>query len=115
ASLQSPGCGARVIPCHPRHDSRSTNSGVSLMASSVRALLSRLWTSRGTPGVARKNRGRPTGGIYPFRPALECLEDRRVPANTGFLGGHVFVDPTGNGLLPTLSTPEGGVTVRLYK
>jgi uncharacterized surface anchored protein len=60
----------------------------------------------------RRGRGRPAA--TPFRPGMEQLEDRRVPANLGSIAGHVFIDPTGNGAAPD-NPPKGGVTLNLYQ
>jgi hypothetical protein len=49
-----------------------------------------------------------------FRPQLESLEERRVPAHTASISGHAFVDVTGNGLTPD-DRPERGVQVLLYR
>jgi hypothetical protein len=49
----------------------------------------------------------------PFRPRLEGLEDRLVPA-TGSISGHVLLDQTGNGLSKD-DTGLGHVTVRLFR
>jgi hypothetical protein len=47
-----------------------------------------------------------------FRPRLEVLEDRWVPA--GSISGHVFLDPTGNGA--AVGDPaQSGVVVKLYQ
>ncbi len=70
-------------------------------------LLARLWGKTDAP-VSKKSA---------FRPVVENLEERRVPANivapaTGSISGHVFVDTTGNGAA-SLGAGESGVPVFL--
>ena len=67
------------------------------MVNFVRAVLSRLWRKSTGPAVVNKRQ---------IRPALECLENRWVPSNNGAISGHVFIDPTGNGLQATVNSPE---------
>lgn len=52
-----------------------------------------------------------TRTLRSFRPTLEALGDRVVPA--GLIGGRVFQDATGNGLTPD-DAGLAGVTVRLF-
>jgi hypothetical protein len=63
-------------------------------------------------GTQRRGRRRPPPTS--FRPVLEPLEDRRVPANLGSIGGHVLIDPTGNGAAAG-NPAQAGVTVRLFR
>src|SRR5438270_4442321 len=48
-----------------------------------------------------------------FRPGVEALENRLVPAS-GSISGHVLQDQTGNGLTAD-DTALQGVTVKLYR
>lgn len=72
------------------------------MSRPVNSLLTRLW-GKSTTRLPRK----PSS----FRPALECLEDRRVPAS---ISGHVFLDTTGNGAA-ALGAGQAGAQVSLYQ
>jgi len=81
------------------------------MSKVIGTLLARLWgNSDALAPVSKK---------HTFRPAVENLEERAVPAavaapTTGSISGHVFVDTTGNGAA-SLGGGEKGVRVYLVR
>ena len=66
----------------------------------------RIWSTR-------KSRSNTSSARHSFRPSLETLSDRVVPAH-GSICGHVYQDATGNGLSADDSA-LAGVTVKLYR
>jgi hypothetical protein len=81
------------------------------MTSLLRTLLARLGSQ--SPSCMRGNRCSAPARKPSFRPQLETLEDRRVLSSTASIGGHVLVDPTGNGLFQN-TTAQSGVKVELF-
>jgi hypothetical protein len=72
------------------------------------------WKARFSFLTGNERRGDRGARATPFRPGLEALEDRRVPANPGSISGHVLIDPTGNGAAPD-NAPQSHVTVKLFQ
>ncbi|MFO0806215.1 MAG: SdrD B-like domain-containing protein [Gemmataceae bacterium] len=51
----------------------------------------------------------------PFRPRVEMLETREVPALMNFLQGFAFIDANANGLFDTGEAPKVGAQIRLVQ
>src|SRR5437660_740955 len=82
----------------------------SLLSYTFRSLLARLWRQ---PQSRRPQSCRQTSlRTRSFRPQLEALEHRLVPAGTASISGSAFVDVTGNGLSAG-DAPQAGVQVVL--